>query len=450
VSIVKLPDAAARRFDTRQLQLIWILLVILLVSFVLAPVVAARVLIAVNLAFAAGFLLLRAFAVSAVLGTAPRRCPPAEEAELPFISILCPVYKEAESIGNLLRAVERLDYPHDRRETLILIEEDDDETLAAAQRCLTDAVPLIVPEGIRTKPNALNEGLAQARGDIVGVYDAEDRPEPSQLRRVAATFAEGGEDLGCVQAQLNYHNRDDGYLQRMFALEYALQFDWFLPGLTRLGLPLPLGGTSNFVRRSALEKAGGWDPYNVTEDADLGLRLHALGYRIEAIRSTTFEEAPETPAAWVKQRSRWLKGFLQTWFVHLRSATSISHAAVLHFAIGAVVIGAIANPITWTLWLSWLIFDLSALEPVFSGVLGELCFVLFVGGNLAHIWFMLLAPLRRGWLDLTGAAAFLPIYWGLQSLAGYKALGGFLLRPHYWEKTEHSAGTDPSREASVV
>ncbi|MCQ8185775.1 glycosyltransferase family 2 protein [Parvularcula maris] len=447
---VPVSEAARLRFTPRQKAVGLAVLALLAAGFSMVPVLTAQLLIVVNLGFAAGFLLIRTAAVFAVLGTEdpPRR---RAEAELPRITILCPVYKEAASLPNLLTAVAQLDYPKDRLEVFILIEEEDEETLAAALRYPTRAVPVLVPEGrVKTKPNALNHGMRKASGDIVGVYDAEDRPERSQLRKVAAAFAASDETLACVQAQLNYHNRDDGYLQRMFALEYALQFDWFLPGLTKLGLPLPLGGTSNFVRTEALREAGGWDPYNVTEDADLGLRLGALGYRIEAIRSTTFEEATETPAAWVKQRSRWLKGFLQTWFVHLRGRTSLKDALVLHFAIGAVVIGAVANPITYGLWLVWWFTELSFLVPVFEGWVGQACLLLFVGGNLAHLWFMLLAPLRRGWMDLTGAALFLPFYWALQSVAGYKALGGFILTPHYWEKTEHSAGTDPLKEGSLA
>jgi cellulose synthase/poly-beta-1,6-N-acetylglucosamine synthase-like glycosyltransferase len=443
--------AAKQRFGPKQkIVLAWVLAGLGL-GFVFKPVLTAQLLLSINLVFTAGFLGLRGFSVLAVLGTRQVGRPLTKKSELPFITILCPVYKEAESIPYLLHAVDRLDYPKNRRETLILIEEDDEETLRAALKHPSRPIPVLIPSGaVKTKPNALNVGLSKAKGDIIGVYDAEDRPERSQLRKVAAAFSAGGAELGCVQAQLNYHNRDDGYLQRMFALEYALQFDWFLPGLTKLGLPLPLGGTSNFVRRDALERAGGWDPYNVTEDADLGLRLGALGYRIEAIRSTTFEEATETPSTWVKQRSRWLKGFLQTWFVHLRKASSLKDSLVLHFAIGAVVISAIANPITWGLWLSWLFFDLAPLKPIFEGWLGEICLLFFVAANLTHLWFMLLAPLRRGWMDLTGAALFLPIYWTLQSVAGYKALGGFLFRPHYWEKTEHSAGADPVREASLA
>lgn len=404
----------------------------------------AKTAVLIHLLAAVGFLGLRTAAIGMMI-LRPQRNPPSRlPKELPFITLLCPLYDEPLSVGNLIRSITRLDYPRGLLEVILLIEDIDDATEKGI-----GALPHFirierVPRGlVRTKPNALNYGLLRSRGDIIGVYDAEDRPSPDQLLKVASAFAQGGQKLGCVQARLNYYNRDDGIITRLFAIEYALQFDWFLPGLAKLGLPLPLGGTSNFIRREALEATGGWDAFNVTEDADLGMRLDAAGFRIGTVDSTTFEEATDTPRSWIKQRSRWLKGYLQTWVVHLRERTSWRGQVVNHFALGAVFISSVINPVTWTLFMLWTLTGATFMDPVFEGWLGNTCLLLFVGGTAAHVWFLLIAPLNRGWLDLTATTLHLPFYWLLQSAAGYKALYDFIARPHHWEKTEHSAGDAP-------
>lgn len=442
---------ARRRVSPAQLAAFCVLTIAFGLLLLVDWVMAARLVVVLHLLFGTGFLVLRATAVAARLLAPPRGGQPAVPAELPRFTLLCPLYKEPLSIRNLVGALSLLDYPRSLMDVILLIEADDEDTARAVGQLPHFVRVERVPPGlVRTKPNALNHGFLIARGDIIGVYDAEDRPEPDQLLKVAAAFATGGDKLACVQARLNYYNRDDGIITRLFALEYALHFDWFLPGLTAIGAPLPLGGTSNFVRRDALIAVGGWDAFNVTEDADLGLRLGAHGYRLATVDSTTFEEATDTPRRWIRQRSRWLKGYLQTWLVHLRRPVGPANSLVLHFGLAAVVVGALVNPVTWIAYLGWRLFGFGALDPVFAGVLGPACLLLFVGGTAAHIWFMLLAPLQRGWFELIAYAPFLPFYWVLQSLAGYKGLFEFFVRPHHWDKTDHSAGEDSSREASLA
>lgn len=406
-----------------------------------------RLVIVINLTYGTLFMGLRLIAVLAEMRGRGSGGEEGTPAALPRITLLCPLYREPRSVANLLGSLDQLDYPKDRLEILLLVEQDDDETLGAMPELSAHARVVRIPAGgPRTKPNALNHGLQQATGSIIGVYDAEDRPEPGQLRDVAATFGPGAENLACVQARLNYYNRDDGLIPRLFAMEYALHFDWFLPGLSRLGLPLPLGGTSNFIRRDPLVSVGGWDPYNVTEDADLGLRLAEAGYRLRTIRSTTFEEATDTPGAWIRQRSRWLKGFLQTWLVHQRTRLAPGAALILHGCVGAVVVNALLNPLLWTGFLAWITTGTEVLSPVFEGAFGTICVTAFVLGNAAHLWFMMMAPMDRGWLDLVPAALATPIIWVLQAIAAYLALWSFIVRPHYWSKTEHSHGEDSARE----
>lgn len=236
-----------------------------------------------------------------------------QDADLPTYTVLVPLYREARVVPALLAHLASLDYPASKLEVLLLVEEDDHETLAAVQAAKPPAyfTLLTLPPGQpRTKPKALNVGLLFARGEFLVVYDAEDRPEPDQLKKAVVAFRKGSEHLTCVQAALNYYNREENSLTRLFAMEYAHWFDYLLPGLFQLGLPMPLGGTSNHFRTERLRQLGGWDPFNVTEDADLGLRMAGRGLTVAVLNSTTWEEAPHHLTAWIRQRSRWIKGYM--------------------------------------------------------------------------------------------------------------------------------------------
>jgi hypothetical protein len=232
---------------------------------------------------------------------------------LPIYTIIAPLRGEAAVVANLITALKRIDYPPEKLDIKLVLEEDDRETRAAVARIGVGApFEIIAPSrsGPRTKPKALASALPFARGSFVVVFDAEDEPEPDQLRKALAAFAGGPPELACVQARLAIDNANDGWLSRHFAAEYAGQFDVFLPAIANLRLPLPLGGTSNHFRTDVLRKVGGWDPFNVTEDADLGMRLARFGYRTSVIDSTTWEEAPVALAQWLRQRTRWFKGWL--------------------------------------------------------------------------------------------------------------------------------------------
>ncbi len=264
-------------------------------------------------------ILIRLFAAASLEPILFRLAAPAQ---FPTYTILCPLYREAAVVPDLIAALSRLDYPTDALDILLLVEADDSETVSASQAAADGASHIkvinIPPCRPRTKPKALNVGLAEARGSLVAVYDAEDRPHPQQLRAAIAAFEEGGETLACVQAPLSIDNTEASWISRQFAAEYAIQFREMLPLLARLNLPLPLGGTSNHFRTETLRRAGGWDPFNVTEDANLGYRLARDGYRIDVIGPPTLEEAPVTLGAWLNQRTRWIKGHMQTWLVLMR------------------------------------------------------------------------------------------------------------------------------------
>ena len=234
--------------------------------------------------------------------------------ELPVYTIISALYREAASVDGLLSAIERLDYPHEKLDVKLVIEADDADTAAAiaARKSRIPVEVITAPDcEPRTKPKALNVALPFARGNFTVIYDAEDRPEPRQLRRALQSFAAAGDDLACVQACLSIDNTADSWLARLFTAEYAGQFDIFLPGIAALRLPMPLGGSSNHFRTATLRHVGGWDAYNVTEDADLGVRLARFGYRVGTIDSTTYEEAPARLGLWLRQRTRWFKGWMR-------------------------------------------------------------------------------------------------------------------------------------------
>ena len=309
-------------------------------------------------------------AAQVVIAVAARwRRPPAAaggaaavpDAELPAYTILVPAYQEQEVIGGMVRCLENLDYPRDRLEALILVERRD----AATKQAIAEADPAafirvveIPPGAPQTKPRSCNAGLLLAKGDLIVIYDAEDRPDPGQLRVVAAQFAAADDTLACVQAKLMVANAARSFITRQFALEYCLRYELTLPGLARLGLPIPLGGTSNHFRTQVLRELGGWDAWNVTEDADLGMRCTALGYRVEVADSVTYGEMPHRIGAWTKQRTRWLKGFMLTALVHTRNPARTwrtfgraGTATMLTFMAGTPLL-YLAQPIVLAIWIS--------------------------------------------------------------------------------------------------
>ncbi|MHC4248143.1 MAG: glycosyltransferase [Planctomycetota bacterium] len=248
-----------------------------------------------------------------------------EDETLPVYTLLLPAYKEAAVVEKLLRAVTSFDYPADKLDVILLLEEDDKETQGLVEGVeLPECVRvLVVPDGKpKTKPRACMHGLKIARGEYLVIYDAEDRPEPDQLKKAVAAFRKVPPRVTCLQAKLNYYNPRQNWLTKWFTLEYTTWFDLFLPGLNRLGVPIPLGGTSNHFRTEELREVGGWDPFNVAEDCDLGMRLHKSGYRTRILDSTTWEEANSSLGNWIRQRSRWVKGYVQTHLVHTREALS--------------------------------------------------------------------------------------------------------------------------------
>jgi len=260
---------------------------------------------------------------------------------------------------------------------------------------------------------------------------------------VVATFRNAAPDVACLQCRLNYFNRDENWLARMFTLDYTLWFDQILPGLERLNVPIPLGGTSNHFKTSVLRELHGWDPFNVTEDADLGIRLTQKGYRVGIVDSTTFEEASCHVGNWIRQRSRWIKGYMQTFLVHIRRpwhlvrTTGVLGLLGFIFFIGGTALSGLLNPLFWGLYLAWFVTSAADIDVLFPQALLFISLFNLLAGNGAFIYLSMLAPIRRGWLHLIPYSLTAFGYWVLISIAAYKGLWQLLRNPFYWEKTRH-------------
>ncbi|MFI6172371.1 glycosyltransferase [Nocardia sp. NPDC051052] len=402
----------------------------------------------------------RGMARDAIMTVSDERALALTDAELPPYTILVPAYGEPEVVGDLIGAMTALDYPKDRLQVLLLLEEDDSPTIEAARRAgigmlaSVDHVTIVLVPAAqpRTKPKACNYGLHQATGDIVTIYDAEDIPEPLQLRRVVAAFAELPDDVVCIQAKLAFHNGRQNLLTAWFTADYGLWFGFLLPGLMRSKAPIPLGGTSNHFKRDVVTDIGAWDPYNVTEDADLGVRIAVSGYRTAVIDSTTLEEANPDPINWVRQRSRWYKGYLQTWLVHTRRPIrlwrSIGTVSFIRFTLilaGTPIIACL-NLVFWFITLSWILGQPSVIGELFPSAVYFPSLIAMIIGNGATIYMNLLACRENNRSDLLLACLTVPLYWLLMSIAAAKGCYQLVRNPSYWEKTFHGLGTKEATE----
>lgn len=370
------------------------------------------------------------------------------EHELPIYTILVPLFEEKAALQGLLTALESLDYPRMKLDVKLLVEEEDEIT----QEALRDIrVPgwvdiVLIPKGrVRTKPRALNVGLALARGAYLVVYDAEDRPDPLQLRHALDRFETSARRTAVVQACLTIDRSQRSFLANQFRLEYAGLFAVVLPAFAKLGLPLPLGGTSNHFRTAILHAIGGWDAFNVTEDADIGLRLHRFGYRAAVIASKTEEEAPETLQAWIKQRTRWFKGWIITILVHSRRPRQLVKdcrpfgATMFILSTVGIVLAALAEPICLIfLGISIARGEFLRSTPFFWDAFLQASFLVsLVAGHVAAALTYLKGARRIDFKPSILSVLAIPFYWLLISVAAFRGCWKAFTEPYHWEKTAH-------------
>jgi len=368
-----------------------------------------------------------------------------EIARLPVVSVMVPLFHETDIAPRLIRRLGRLDYPKELLDILLVVEEDDRQTRAAlARHRLPHWMRVItVPDGpIRTKPRALNYALDFCRGSIIGVYDAEDAPEADQLHKIVRRFHAAPQDVACLQGVHDFYNPRHNWLTRCFTIEYAAWFRVVLPGIARLGFVVPLGGTTLFFRRAILEELGGWDAHNVTEDADLGLRLARHGYRTELIATVTEEEPNGRALPWIRQRSRWLKGYAMTWAVHMRDPVRLWRelGPMRFFGVQVMFLGTLSQfvlaPILWSCWA----LSLGLSHPM-QGLVTPMALMLlnavFVLSELLNIAVGVWACRGDKHRHLVAWVPTLHFYFPLGALASYKALWEAVRQPFYWDKTCH-------------
>ncbi len=405
--------------------------------------------LALHIFFSLLFLACVGLRLAAMFWTPPphRRYQECTSPDCPVYSVLVALYREANVVPDLLLALSKLQWPRSKLEIKLVCEADDLETIEAIQaHPLRSYVEVVaVPPGQpRTKPKALAYALPLVSGEFVVLYDAEDRPHPQQLMEAWQRFRVSDPELACLQASLEISNRSETIVAQMFAFEYVALFRRLLPWLAAKGVMFPLGGTSNHFRASALAEVGGWDPYNVTEDADLGLRLARFGYRAETISCPTLEDGPEDFKTWRPQRTRWFKGWMQTWLVHMRNPRRLADDLdPMSFWVGQILfagmaVSALAHPVL-LVTLAWLTMHIAA-GVTLSTWQSSLLWIDSVNIALGYASFMALGSMgleRHEKGGLWKVYLFTPVYWAMLSYAAWWSLFELFRRPHHWDKTPH-------------
>ncbi len=460
-------QSALQTFIFKQKIFIFIAIIATLTGLILNPILTLQIIIGIlsfiyfiDVCFNF-YLIIKSLHQPQEITTSEEELAQINESKLPIYSILCPLYKEAHIIPQFLESIDKLDYPKNKLDVMLLLEEDDQTSIdTVKQMPLPSYVRmLVVPNSQpKTKPKACNYGLAYAKGEYLVIYDAEDIPDSMQLKKAYLAFKKVDSKVFCLQAKLNYYNPHQNLLTRFFTAEYSLWFDITLTGLQSINTSIPLGGTSNHFKTINLKKLEGWDPFNVTEDADLGIRLFKQGYKTAIIDSVTLEEANSKWGNWLRQRSRWIKGYMQTYLVHTRNNLRFAketgwHSLIFQLVVGGKIAFILINPFLWITTIAY--FSLNAivgptiesLYPPF--VFYMAAFSLVVGNFLFLYYFMIGAAKREQW-SLIKYIFLTPFYWLMISIAGCIALYQLLFKPHYWEKTIHGFYKNKKKDDDLV
>lgn len=395
------------------------------------------------------FLIYRSFSKPPEIFVAHDEFSKIPDSSWPSYTIMCPLYKEWQVVPQFIDAMQKLDYPTDKLQILLLLEEDDHETIEKVSEFSLPSqfeVVVVPHSNPKTKPKALNYALYHARGEYAVIYDAEDVPDHNQLKKTIISFQKVDKKTICIQAKLNFYNPHQNILTRVFTAEYSLWFDLVLTGLQSINAPIPLGGTSNHFRVVDLKKIRGWDAFNVTEDCDLGIRLVKRGYRTAIVDSTTLEEANSSLPNWFRQRSRWIKGYMQTYLVHMRNPKEfITHwrdprVITFQLVVGGKIMSMFINPTMWIITLIY--FSMRSvfgefIESFFPAPILYMGVFSLIFGNFLYLYYYMIGCAKREHYDLIKYAFLIPFYWLAMSIAAWMALYELLFRPHYWQKTKH-------------
>ena len=363
----------------------------------------------------------------------------------PVVSLMIPMFKEAEIAELLIQRLSRLTYPKSLLDVVIALELEDEATYAKMMKLsLPGWIRVVrVPKGeVQTKPRALNYALQFTRGDIIGILDAEDAPATDQIERVVETFHIAPGNVACVQGILDFYNPQANWISRCFTIEYATWFRVVLAGAARLGFSIPLGGTTVYLKRGALTHVGGWDAHNVTEDADLGVRLARFGYHTWLLPTVTREEANNRFLPWVKQRSRWLKGYIITYLVHMRKPFRLMRDMGpwkflgFQFFFLTTILQFTLAPALWCFWLVALGVGTPFTDAFPEGWTGGLL-ALFLLAELVSLLVGFVAVGRTQHDRLMQWVPMMMFYFPMGVFAVYKAWSEVIFKPFYWDKTQH-------------
>ena len=446
-------DSAFYRLSIKQIWFLSCLIVIVTVSLILnwhatfTGIIAMLTLLYFADLLFNFFLIYRSFSKSPEIQITDEEI--AKNDEWPTYTIFCPLYKEWEVLPQFVTAMSRLDYPKEKLQVLLLLEEDDKETVkrAKAYKLPVYFQIVVVPHSMpKTKPKALNYGLMYATSEYSVVYDAEDIPDPKQLKKAILAFKKSDDRTVCIQAKLNFYNPHQNILTRVFTAEYSLWFDLILTGLQSIHAPIPLGGTSNHFRTSDLHKLEGWDSFNVTEDCDLGMRLVKHGFRTAVVNSMTLEEANSDLKNWFNQRTRWVKGYIQTYLVHMRDPRHFMkdwkepHVVTFQLVVGGKILSMFINPTMWIITISYFAFRPIIgifIESFFPGPVLYMAVFSLVFGNFLYMYYYMIGCAKREYDDIIKYVFLVPFYWLAMSMAAAKAVYKIIRDPHYWAKTNH-------------
>ncbi len=448
-------ESAIITLTQKQKLILFVLIAVIVLTFILSWHTALIVFVSILTVFYFGdllfnfYLIVRSMTKSPELQVTQDQINAVPESEWPRYSIFCPLYKEWEVLPQFVSAMSKMDYPKDKLQVMLLLEENDPETVQKAREFNLPSYfeIVVVPDSKpKTKPKACNYGLLKTTGEYVVIYDAEDVPDVQQLKKAYLAFKSLPETVKCVQAKLNYYNPKQNLLTRLFTSEYSLWFDLTLPGLQSMQALIPLGGTSNHFRVEDLRHMNGWDAFNVTEDCDLGIRLAKRGFTTAVIDSTTLEEANSDYANWILQRSRWIKGYIQSYFVHMRNPKSfikdkkVVHLVALQTIVGGKILSLFINPFMWLITLLYFILRAQIgdfVESLYPSVVFYMAVFCLIGGNFLYIYYYMIGCAKRGHYGLIIYSLVIPFYWLSMSIAAWLAVYKLITAPHHWAKTRH-------------
>jgi len=369
-----------------------------------------------------------------------------KDSELPIYSILIPLYKEASVLKQIVSVINNLNYPKNKLDVKLLLEEDDLETINAVKKMKlpryfeTVIIPHSFPKG---KPKALNIGLTKIKGKYLTIYDAEDIVDRDQLKKVYLVFKNAPDNVGCVHSKLNFYNKNQNWLTKIFTTEYTYWYELCMPWLIKDQYIVPFGGNSVHFKTEVIKKMGGWDPYNVTEDCEIGIRLYRKGYVAEYVNSITTEEAVLTTKAWIRQRSRWMKGYILTSFVNLRHPVrlykELGLKKILSFFL--IILGTpiihLLNLLFGTLTILWFLTYSPVIKAFFPWYILYPSLISFVFGNFMMIYLGMIGSVNNKYYNLVKWNLLSPLYWLLMAVATVKSVFQLIIAPHFWEKTAH-------------